>query len=88
MSSTQQALSPSATESRDARTGRGGNPVGRFIREVIEELRKVVVPTRREMVGYTVTVLGFVFVMILIVFGLDIAFGWLAHQIFVGGSAG
>lgn len=60
----------------------------RFVREVIAELRKVVVPTGGELVGYTVTVLGFVLFMILLVFGLDVAFGWLSRFAFTVGGAG
>lgn len=59
-----------------------------FVRQVIAELKKVVIPTRSELLAYTVTVLGFVFVMILIVFGLDVAFGWLARTAFTSGGLG
>lgn len=59
-----------------------------FFREVIAELKKVVIPTKGEMASYTVTVLGFVFAMIAIVFGLDLAFAWLANLAFAGGGAG
>ncbi len=60
----------------------------RFVREVIAELRKVVAPTGRELGVYTVTVLGFVLFMILLVFGLDVAFGWLADLAFTVGGPG
>jgi preprotein translocase subunit SecE len=46
-----------------------------FIRQVVNELRKVVTPTRRELVNYTLVVLVFVVVMMLIVTVLDYAFG-------------
>jgi preprotein translocase subunit SecE len=42
-----------------------------FIRQVIAELRKVVTPTRRELVSYTLVVLVFVVVMMALVGGLD-----------------
>lgn len=90
MSSTEQATS-TRTPSGPAGEGSGRNPflaIGLFIRQVIAELRKVVVPSRRELLGYTITVLGFVFVMILIVFGLDIAFGYLARLVFTAGGTG
>ena len=57
--------------------------LGRFIRQVIAELGKVVVPTRGELIGYSITVLIFVTVMILFVFGLDALFGWLSRLAFV-----
>jgi preprotein translocase subunit SecE len=49
-------------------------PFGRlslFIRQVLAELRKVVTPTRRELVSYTLVVLVFVVIMMAIVGGLD-----------------
>jgi preprotein translocase subunit SecE len=62
--------------------------IGLFVRQVIAELRKVVAPTRKELAVYSVTVLAFVFVMILLVFGLDVLFGWLARTVFVTPGAG
>ncbi len=53
-----------------------------FIRQVIAELRKVVTPTRQELVKYTAVVLGFVIVMMGLVFGLDTVFTWLTGVIF------
>ena len=49
-------------------------PFGRlvlFIQQVIAELKKVVTPTRRELVSYTLVVLVFVVIMMAIVGGLD-----------------
>lgn len=46
----------------------------RFMREVVAELRKVIWPTRKELVTYTVVVLVFVSFMVALVAGLDIAF--------------
>jgi len=42
-----------------------------FIRQVINELKKVVTPTRRELFSYTGVVLVFVVIMMGIVYGLD-----------------
>ena len=53
-----------------------------FLRQVIQELRKVVTPTRRELFSYTGIVLGFVVVMMAIVYGLDAGFGWLVTWTF------
>nr|WP_246482870.1 MULTISPECIES: preprotein translocase subunit SecE [Brachybacterium] len=59
-----------------------------FVRQVIAELKKVVIPTRKELAVYAVTVLMFVFVMILLVFGLDFVFGWLSRITFVVPDSG
>ena len=56
-----------------------------FLRQVVAELKKVVTPTWRELVTYTGVVLGFVVVMMAIVYVLDIAFGALVVFVF-GGS--
>ena len=53
-----------------------------FIRQVFTELKKVVTPTRRELLNYTLVVLVFVVIMMAIVVGLDTLFGWLAVVVF------
>ena len=45
-----------------------------FYRQVIAELRKVIWPTRRELLTYTAVVLVFVAFMLAIVAGFDFAF--------------
>ncbi|TPW77375.1 preprotein translocase subunit SecE [Schumannella soli] len=65
------------------------NPFGRlvlFLRQVINELRKVVTPTRRELFSYTGVVLGFVVVMMLLVSGLDYGIGLLVNLVFGNGT--
>lgn len=65
------------------------NPFARialFIRQVITELRKVVAPTRRELVSFTIVVLVFVVVMMALVYGLDFGFGLLVSWVFGNGS--
>jgi preprotein translocase subunit SecE len=57
-----------------------------FVRQVIGELRKVVTPTRQELVNYTLVVLAFVVVMMVVVFVLDFLFGIGVGWVF-GGSA-
>ncbi len=67
-----------AAGGRGARRGGGRNPVarsGRYVREVAAEMRKVVWPTRGELVTYTSVVLVFVTVMIALVFALDYVIG-------------
>jgi preprotein translocase subunit SecE len=60
-------------------------PFGRlalFIRQVFGELRKVVTPTRRELVSYTLVVLVFVTIMMALVYGLDTVFSLLVNFLF------
>jgi preprotein translocase subunit SecE len=62
--------------------GRGGNRIGRFYREVVAELRKVVWPNRQELISYTLAALAFVVVMVAIVGALDLGFAKLVLNIF------
>ncbi|ASK65194.1 preprotein translocase subunit SecE [Brachybacterium avium] len=83
MNSSQNA--PSTPSGADAQGPGSKNPflaIGLFLRQIIAELRKVVVPTRRELVLYSITVLIFVFLMILLIFGLDSVFSWLSRIAF------
>lgn len=64
------------------RERRSGNWLVRFVREVIAEMRKVLWPTRRELVVYTVVVIVFVSVMIALVAGLDYGFARLVLLVF------
>jgi preprotein translocase subunit SecE len=66
---------------RPAGGGPGGRP-GRFIREIISEMRKVLWPSRNELVTYTIVVIIFVVIMIAIVAGLDIGFAKLVLKLF------
>ena len=57
---------------------RRGNPVGRFfgfialfVSQILDELRKVVRPTRHELVTYTSVVIAFVSAVMAFVWGLD-----------------
>lgn len=68
-----------------ASTGRKPNFFARialFFREVIAELRKVVTPTRKELLKFTSVVLGFVVVMMALIFGLDTVFSWVVDVVF------
>jgi preprotein translocase subunit SecE len=53
-----------------------------FLRQVMQELRKVVAPTRKELLSYTGVVLVFVIIMMLLVSGIDQVFGWLVVFVF------
>ncbi|MEB3368694.1 preprotein translocase subunit SecE [Saccharopolyspora mangrovi] len=71
------------TPSRDGRQGRVSlfRKIGRFLREVVAELRKVIWPTRKLLMTYTLVVLVFVSIMVAFVAGVDVLFakgvGWL-----------
>ena len=64
---------------------RGG--IGLFIRQVLAELRKVVRPTRTELVTYTSVVLVFVLAVMTYVSVLDFGFGRLVLWAFGGGDS-
>ena len=67
-----------ATGGKGARKGpkgsRGLGRIPKLYREVAGEMKKVIWPTRRELIGYSTVVLVFVTVMVLIVAGFDFAF--------------
>jgi preprotein translocase subunit SecE len=57
-----------------------------FYRQVVAELRKVIWPTRRELVTYTTVVLFFVSVLAAFVAALDLGLGRVVLYVFSGGS--
>ncbi|MFX0539467.1 preprotein translocase subunit SecE [Ornithinimicrobium sp. Y1847] len=57
---------------------------GTFIAQVMAELRKVVQPTRRELLTYTIVVLVFVSAVMAFIFGLDQLFQWVMRLVFGG----
>ena len=58
-----------------------------FFRQVVDELRKVVTPTRSELVNYTLVVLVFVLIMMALITGFDLVFGWAISWVFGDGSS-
>lgn len=48
--------------------------LSRFLREVVAELRKVIWPSRKQMVTYTVVVIVFLVLMVALVSGMDVLF--------------
>lgn len=65
---------------------RGLGRLTRFVREVVAELRKVIWPTRKELVTYAVVVIIFVAVILAIVGLLDLGFSKAALWVFGGGK--
>jgi len=61
------------TPSRDRKDARPGliSRMFRFLREVVAELRKVIWPTRKQMITYTAVVLVFVAFMVALIAALD-----------------
>ena len=76
-------MTATRTDSPAARPAkqRGGKPV-RFVREAVSEMRKVLWPSRNELVTYAFVVIVFVVIMIAIVAGLDIGFAKLVLLLF------
>ena len=46
-----------------------------FFKEVSGEVKKLSWPTKKELVSYTLTVLGFIILMAVIIYILDLVFG-------------
>ena len=65
-----------ATAVRDGRPEKASLPsrLIRFLREVVAELRKVIWPSRKQLVTYTIVVLVFVSFMVALVALLDLVF--------------
>ena len=61
---------------REARPARVSlfSRIARFLREVVAELRKVIWPSRNQLVTYTIVVLVFVSFMVALVWLLDLVF--------------
>ncbi len=62
--------------------GKKRTPPTTFYRQVVAELRKVVYPTRAQVINYFFVVLVFVLVMMAIVAGLDYGLGRLMFEVF------
>lgn len=56
--------------------------IGRFTRQTIAEIRKVVTPTIREWAGWIVGVFAFVLLLMVLVTGMDFGLGKLVLHIF------
>ena len=69
-----------ADQPEDTGTGRA-NPV-EYLQQVVEELRKVIWPTRSQMVTYTIVVFLFLVFMTALVSGVDFGAGKLVELVF------
>jgi preprotein translocase subunit SecE len=70
-----------ATEGKEKSVKKRTSPL-LFYRQVVAELRKVIWPTRHELVTYTTVSLIFVIIVVGVVFGLDNAFSWVVLKLF------
>jgi preprotein translocase subunit SecE len=71
------ALSDRGSDGRGRKDRAQGNVFSRlalFVRQVVAELRKVIWPTRKELIAYTTVVIVFVVVMAGIIAALDYIF--------------
>jgi preprotein translocase subunit SecE len=69
---------------RPGRPAKGRTTPALFVRQVVAELRKVIWPTRHEMVTYTTVALVFIVIMVAFVTGLDTLLGKLVLAVFGG----
>jgi preprotein translocase subunit SecE len=79
-------VSESNTVRRSEREDRKRTSPTTFVRQVVAELRKVVWPTRDQLVTYFIVVMVFVLVMMVIVSALDLGFGRLVFEVFTQGG--
>lgn len=79
-----------ATATRRPAGGKGNGParfwrsLTLFLSQVMDEMRKVVRPTRQELTTYTTVVIVFVAIIMLLVFGLDSLISRLVFLVFAG----
>jgi len=69
-------------EKRGSRAVRERKTPALFVRQVVAELRKVIWPTRKELITYTVVCLTFVVFMATVVTLLDVGFAKLMFWVF------
>ncbi len=69
---------------RTTRKDRGNvvQRLGLWYRQIVSELRKVIWPTRKELVAYTIVTVVFAAVMIALVASLDYGANWLVLKVF------
>jgi preprotein translocase subunit SecE len=69
-------------DKRDRQSGGRIRNIGTFYKQVVAELRKVIWPTRKELVTYTTVVVVFVLIVTALVAVFDLAFGKAVLAIF------
>ncbi len=56
--------------------------IGRFIKDVVSELKKVTWPTRKNLISYTIAVLVFVVIMMGIIYVIDLGAARVITEVF------
>ena len=70
------AARPERRPARPAERRNAFERIGLWWRQIVSELRKVIWPTRKELVAYTIVTLVFSVVVIAIVFAIDYGANW------------
>lgn len=71
-----------AEEVKTSKLTATGNKIGKYFKDVTSELKKVVWPTRIQVIKNTITVLIACFLIGVIIWLADAGFGYLRHLIF------
>lgn len=71
---------PVATDDEDAKDG---SSVAAFPGEVVSEMNKVIWPTGKQMLNYTLIVFAFLIVLTIFVWGTDALASWAIRWIFI-----
>nr|WP_225752066.1 preprotein translocase subunit SecE [Pseudoclavibacter sp. Marseille-Q3772] len=77
---------PKRNEAETLAASRESKGIGAFFGQVVEELKKVVTPTGKELWRYVAVVLSFLLLMMLLVMVLDWAFGFISSWVFGEGT--
>ena len=75
---------PRSGSSKDAQKAGLFARIALFLRQIVAELKKVVRPTRSELITYTTVVVVFVMVVMAFVTGLDLIIGRITLWVFGG----
>jgi preprotein translocase subunit SecE len=78
-----------ALKADKSRTGRPSIPtrISRFVRETIGELRKVIWPTRKDLITYTIVTIIFITILVAFVWILDYGLAKAIIRLFGGANA-
>jgi len=78
----ERAQAPASARRAQLQQKRERTGIGEFLKEVRQELKKVIWRTRQELVAYTIVVLVTVVVLTCLVFGLDVLFSRFVLDVF------
>lgn len=65
-----------AEEAKGSKLEKAGKNTGRFFREIRSELKKVIWPTKKQLINYTMTVLASCLAIGVIIWVADFLFGY------------